>query len=250
MKNDHDHDHSIERKYGATVDSEILGNYSNFLSAAEDMLGRKLNVTTGGKSDNHLRWKSFVAKARKYYGVNQKQVDKGSKKSKSGNTINQALIDRAAKMMSKASGQEYTRGAIDIGIGGNSLTNEEVKKLGVLGLKHGLRVGDELNHLHFDQNMGNHKTARIFTYNQNTPKNIRKPTKWMTDEQKQAQIDAQQDRIRTNYFQNFLDRAAAQNVEWNKAADAATIESEKTRLMEPKEAARKQFLSNLANMKI
>ena len=235
MANDHDHDHSIEQKYGGTVDSEVVGNYSTFLNAASQMLGRDLKVTTGGSSVNHLKWKNFVENARKYYGVTQEQVSKGSKKSKAGNTINQALINRAAKMMSRAAKQEYTRGAIDIGLRTNNLSNEETLSLGKLALKHGLRVGEEDHHLHLDSRQNtNPEAKRVFHENR-----VKK-----TDPRRAASL------AREQALKQFLVDEEKANIEWNKAADAATIQDEKTRLMEPKEAARKQFLSNLANMKI
>lgn len=208
------HDHTIEQKYEGTVDSEILNNYATFLNAAKEMLGRKedLKVTTGGgrKSIGHLHWQKFIDDAMKYYGVTKKEVAKGSKKSKAGNIINQALINRAAKMMSKKANLEYTRGALDIGIGGNKLTNEEALKLGKLALKHGLRVIEEDDHLHLDSR-------------QNTTPNA--PRTHHVDRSRRRNVTKKMSResiAREKALKQFLKDEEQANIDFNLDANIAT----------------------------
>jgi len=245
------HDHDLEVKYNEqdkllyTKDKEVSDKFATFINAAEEMLGRKLNTTTGGGSKNHLEWNSFLEDAKKYYGVTQEQIRKGSKKSKSGNVINQALINRAAKMMSKAAQREYTRGALDIGMTDNSLTDEEALKLGKLALKHGLRVGEEDNHLHLDSRQNTNPGAeRIFHHNRRSSDTQRAQSIARETALKQFLKDEEQANIDFN-----VEGQKLQQEEFNRKANEAN-EKEKVipqsplatlrQSMQPKEAEKEE----------
>jgi len=228
MSDKHDHDLEVkyteEGKLSYSKDKEILDNFATFIQAAEEMLGRKLSITTGGSSKNHLEWNSFLEEAKQYYEVTQEQVRKGSKKSKSGNIINQALINRAAKMMSKAAQREYTRGALDIGMTDNSLTDEESLKLGKLALKHGLRVGEEDNHLHFDSRQNTApKAERVFHHDRPSSSTQRsqsiareKALKQFLKDEEQANIDFNLDANIATEKEQYEQKRKQE--EWNRPA--------------------------------
>lgn len=230
---ENNHNHTITKSKAGTVDSEIVGNYATFLNAAKEMLGRDLKVTTGGgaKSIGHLKWQKYINKAKKYYGVTQAEVDAGSKKSKSGNTINQSLIHRAAKMMSNKDAElEYRRGALDIGMVSNKLTNEEALNLGKLALKHEIRVIEEDDHLHLDSRQHSYPLAPMVDHVDRSERTNVTPTM------------SAQSIAREKALKQFLIDEEKANIEFNK-------EAMEYREIGAKEYARKQFLSNIANLK-
>jgi len=219
-----DHDHSIEVSETGTIDKGILSNYERFIQAAEKKLNKKLLITTGGKSKNHLGWKGHLEDALEYYGVTQEEVRKGSKKSKSGNVINQALINRAAKMMSDKENKEYDRGALDIGFGDNNLKDSDIKELGKLALQHHLRVGEEDHHLHVDSRHNDEKgneTKRVFHENR-----VKE-----SDPRRAASV------ARKSFFDNYLKEEEQKNIKFNEEAMSAQKND--------KEAAKQQLMSHI-----